>query len=62
LEFVEARHDEFRDRILLRSYVIADSLLEAFANAFGGDGVEVGGGEDFIDDGAVGGFLLLWDC
>lgn len=47
---------------LLRSQVILDLILQLFTNALGRDGVEVGVGQDLVDDGAVGGSLLWGNC
>lgn len=47
---------------LQRSQVKVDFVLEVFANALGGDGVEVGFGQDAVDEGAVGGTLLGRNC
>ena len=53
VELVEALHDERGDLVLLVRGVIFDSFLEAFAYALCGDGVEVAGAQDLVDDGGV---------
>ena len=46
----------------LRSDIIINLLLQSLSYAFGRDGLEVGRGEDIVDDGAVGRFLLRGHC
>jgi hypothetical protein len=60
---VKAREDEVRDGVFLGCNVVVDSLLEALANALGGDCAQVAGGEDAVDDGGVGrsDFLGDWE-
>lgn len=53
VELVEALHDERGDLVFLVRGVIVDSFLEAFAYALCGDGVEVAGAQDLVDDGGV---------
>ena len=43
----------------LRSDVVVQLFLELLSYPFRRDGVEVGGGEDLVDEGAVGS-MLLW--
>lgn len=47
---------------LLRRNIIVHLLLQLLPNGLGGDGVEIGGSEDLVDEGAVGGMLLGRDC
>lgn len=47
---------------LLARQIMADLLLQLFAYALGGNGIEVGVGEDLVDDGAVCRMLLERDC
>jgi len=46
---------------LLRRYVVVNSLLETFAYALGGYGLQVRGSEDVVDDGSIGRELLGGD-
>ena len=62
LDFVETFHDQLGDGLLHGREVVANFLLQTFTDGFGGDGVEVGGGEDGIDDGGIGGTLLGGYC
>ena len=47
---------------LLRRDVVVNSCLQLLAYALCGDGLEVGLGQDLVDDGRVGRYLLRRDC